>query len=146
VPWTTHQRAEVPEGYYTVPLGRAAVVREGGAVTVLVYGTMVHVALAAAEGSGIDAEIVDLRTLLPLDIDTISAPSWRRWCRSTVFIIWKRRSSASPAGTHPTRMPSNGNISRDRSGSPTACAAPWRGEVRLRWAAMSSNCPISARA
>ena len=40
-------------------------------MTVLVYGTMVHVALAAAEESGIDAEIIDLRTLLPLDIDTI---------------------------------------------------------------------------
>ena len=54
-----------------MPLGRAAVVRPGEAVTVLVYGTMVHVALAAAEESGIDAEIIDLRTLLPLDIDTI---------------------------------------------------------------------------
>ncbi len=61
----------MPEGHYTVPLGKAAIVREGGAVTVLVYGTMVHVALAAAEEAGIDAEIIDLRTLLPLDIDTI---------------------------------------------------------------------------
>ena len=43
----------------------------GAAVTVLAYGTMVHVALAAAEEAGIDAEIIDLRTLLPLDIDTI---------------------------------------------------------------------------
>ena len=64
VPWTGHRSAEVPEGYYTVPLGKAAVVRDGAAVTVLVYGTMVHVALAAAEESGIDAEIIDLRTLL----------------------------------------------------------------------------------
>jgi 2-oxoisovalerate dehydrogenase E1 component beta subunit len=71
VPWTGHRWAEVPEGYYTVPLGKAAIVRQGNAVTVLVYGTMVHVALAAAEESGIDAEIIDLRTLLPLDIDTI---------------------------------------------------------------------------
>jgi 2-oxoisovalerate dehydrogenase E1 component beta subunit len=71
VPWAGHRLAEVPEGYYAVPLGKAAVVREGTAVTVLVYGTMVHVALAAAEESGIDAEIIDLRTLLPLDIDTI---------------------------------------------------------------------------
>ena len=71
VPWAGHRLAEVPEGYYTVPLGKAAVVREGAAVTVLVYGTMVHVALAAAEETGIDAEIIDLRTLLPLDIDTI---------------------------------------------------------------------------
>jgi 2-oxoisovalerate dehydrogenase E1 component beta subunit len=71
VPWAGHKTAEVPEGYYTVPLGKASVVREGAAVTVLVYGTMVHVALAAAEETGIDAEIVDLRTLLPLDIDTV---------------------------------------------------------------------------
>ena len=45
----------------------------GRAVTVLAYGTMVHVALAAAEEAGIDAEIIDLRTLLPLDLDTIVA-------------------------------------------------------------------------
>jgi len=70
-PWTAHPQSEVPAGYYSVPLGKAAVVREGAAVTVLVYGTMVHVALAAAEETGIDAEIVDLRTLLPLDLDTI---------------------------------------------------------------------------
>jgi 2-oxoisovalerate dehydrogenase E1 component beta subunit len=54
-----------------VPLGQAATVREGAAVTVLVYGTMVHVALTAAEETGIDAEIIDLRTLLPLDLETI---------------------------------------------------------------------------
>ena len=71
VPWTNHPQSEVPEGHYTVPLGKAALVREGAAVTVLVYGTMVHVALAAAEEAGIDAEIVDLRSLLPLDIETI---------------------------------------------------------------------------
>ena len=71
VPWTQHPQSEVPEGYYSVPLGKAAVVRSGEAVTVLAYGTMVHVALAAAEEAGIDAEVIDLRTLLPLDIDTV---------------------------------------------------------------------------
>jgi 2-oxoisovalerate dehydrogenase E1 component beta subunit len=70
-PWPSHSQAEVPEGYYTVPLGQAAVVRPGGAVTVLAYGTMVHVALAAAEEAGADAEVIDLRTLLPLDVETI---------------------------------------------------------------------------
>jgi len=54
-----------------VPLGKAAIVRSGSEVTVLAYGTMVHVALAAAEEAGADAEVIDLRTLLPLDIDTI---------------------------------------------------------------------------
>ncbi len=46
-------------------------VRAGGAVTVLCYGTMVHVALAAAAESSIDAEVIDLRTLVPLDLETI---------------------------------------------------------------------------
>jgi 2-oxoisovalerate dehydrogenase E1 component beta subunit len=73
VPWSQHKASEVPEGYYTVKLGEAAIVRPGSAVTVLAYGTMVHVALAAAEEAGADAEVIDLRTLLPLDLDTIVA-------------------------------------------------------------------------
>ena len=72
-PWSHHPQSEVPEGHYTVPLGKAAVVRAGRAVTVLAYGTMVHVALAAAHETGIDAEIIDLRTLMPIDLDTIAA-------------------------------------------------------------------------
>src|SRR5262249_22545524 len=71
--WAGHPRAEVPEGYYTVPLGKAAVVRPGEAATILAYGTMVHVALAACADSGIDAEVIDLRTLVPLDIETVVA-------------------------------------------------------------------------
>ncbi len=69
--WAQHPASEVPDGHYTVPLGRAAVVRPGSAVTVLAYGTMLHVALAAAEESGIDAEVIDLRSIVPLDLDTI---------------------------------------------------------------------------
>ena len=72
-PWSKHDSSEVPEGYYNIPLGKAAVVRAGEAVTVLCYGTMVHVALGVAEESGVDAEIIDLRTLVPLDIETIAA-------------------------------------------------------------------------
>ncbi|WP_026359386.1 alpha-ketoacid dehydrogenase subunit beta [Sphingomonas sp. PR090111-T3T-6A] len=72
-PWSKHASSEVPEGHYTVPLGKAAVVREGEAVTILSYGTMVHVALGVVAESGIDAEVIDLRTLLPLDIETIAA-------------------------------------------------------------------------
>jgi 2-oxoisovalerate dehydrogenase E1 component beta subunit len=71
-PWAKHPASDVPDGYYTVPLGKAAVVREGADLTVLAYGTMVHVALASAEEARIDAEVIDLRTLLPLDIDTIT--------------------------------------------------------------------------
>ena len=72
-PWSAHASSEVPEGRYTVPLGKAAVVREGQAVTVRTYGTMVHVALTAAQETGIDAEVVDLRSLLPLDEEAIEA-------------------------------------------------------------------------
>ena len=127
----------MPDGHYTVPLGKAAVVREGEALTILAYGTMVHVALAAVEENGIDAEVIDLRTLVPLDIETIEESvkktgrclvvqeatrtsglrrrACRRWCRSAASIISKRRSSASPAGTRPTRTPMNGPISPARS-------------------------------
>jgi 2-oxoisovalerate dehydrogenase E1 component beta subunit len=70
-PWATHPASEVPEGHYTIPLGKAAVVREGQDLTVLTYGTMVHVALAAVEELGVDADVIDLRTLLPLDIEAI---------------------------------------------------------------------------
>lgn len=72
-PWTGHALAEVPEGAYEVPLGKAAVVREGADATILAYGTMVWVALAAAEHAGVDAEVIDLRTLVPLDLETIEA-------------------------------------------------------------------------
>lgn len=70
-PWSKHKASDVPEGHYTVPLGKAAVVREGSDVTVLAYGTMVHVALASVADSGLDGEVIDLRTLVPLDIETI---------------------------------------------------------------------------
>ena len=72
-PWSAHPASETPEGRYAIPLGKAAVVREGGDVTVLAYGTMVHVALAAVAESGVDAEILDLRTLWPVDIEAIEA-------------------------------------------------------------------------
>jgi 2-oxoisovalerate dehydrogenase E1 component beta subunit len=71
VPWSKHPRGEVPDGYYTVALESAAVVRPGAALTVLTYGTMVFVAEAAAAEARIDAEIVDLRSLWPLDLDAI---------------------------------------------------------------------------
>lgn len=70
-PWSKHDLGEVPDGHYTIPIGKAEVRRQGEAVTVVAYGTMVHVALAAAEETGIDAEVIDLRSLLPLDLDTI---------------------------------------------------------------------------
>src|SRR5687767_1513365 len=72
-PWAKHPKADVPDGYYRVPLGEAAIAREGEAVTILAYGTMVHVAIATAEAEGVDAEVIDLRTLVPLDVVAIEA-------------------------------------------------------------------------
>jgi 2-oxoisovalerate dehydrogenase E1 component beta subunit len=71
MPWTMHASSDVPEGRYAISLGEAAIARPGTAVTVLTYGTMVHVAMAAAEDTGIDAEVIDLRTLMPVDIGAI---------------------------------------------------------------------------
>ena len=83
-PWAKHPLSEVPEGHYTVPLGKAKVVREGSDVTILCYGTMVHVALATAEAQGIDAEVIDLRTIVPVDIETIEE-SVKKTGRCIVF-------------------------------------------------------------
>jgi len=69
-------RGEVPEDDYTVPIGKANVTREGEDVTVFAYGAMLHVAMEAAElasAKGIGVEVVDIRTLLPFDIDTITS-------------------------------------------------------------------------
>jgi 2-oxoisovalerate dehydrogenase E1 component beta subunit len=67
-------RGPVPEGEYVVPIGVAHIARAGSDVTVIAYGMMLHESLAAADvlaAEGIDVEVVDLRTLLPLDRDTI---------------------------------------------------------------------------
>jgi 2-oxoisovalerate dehydrogenase E1 component beta subunit len=73
VPWSAHPTSDVPEGHYTVPLESAAVFRPGTDLTVLTYGTMVFVSEAAARESGVDAEIIDLRSLWPLDLPTLVA-------------------------------------------------------------------------
>jgi len=67
-------RGEVPEGEYTIDLGKADIKREGKDVTLIAYGAMVHTCLKAAEElekQNIDAEVIDLRTISPLDIETI---------------------------------------------------------------------------
>ncbi|KHF29894.1 MULTISPECIES: alpha-ketoacid dehydrogenase subunit beta [Anoxybacillus] len=69
-------RQEVPEGEYTIPIGKADIKREGTDVSVITYGAMVHESLKAAselEKEGISVEVVDLRTVQPLDIETIIA-------------------------------------------------------------------------
>ena len=70
-PWAGETDSKVPEGYYSIPLGKAKVKKAGSEVTVLAYGTMVHVALAGILESGVDAELIDLRSIVPLDVDTI---------------------------------------------------------------------------
>ncbi|MGD0175940.1 MAG: transketolase C-terminal domain-containing protein, partial [Candidatus Bathyarchaeia archaeon] len=67
-------RGEVPDEDYTIPIGKANVTREGDDVVVFVYGAMLHVAMEAAElaaAKGIGVEVVDIRTLMPFDIETI---------------------------------------------------------------------------
>ena len=69
-------KGPVPEGQYETPIGRAAVRREGRDLTVVATGIMVHKALEAAEtlhGEGIEAEVIDLRTVRPIDRDTVLA-------------------------------------------------------------------------
>ncbi len=67
-------KGEVPEGAYRIPLGKAEIVRPGQTMTVIAWGAMLHEAKEAvnqAEKTGLDCELIDLRTLWPLDIDTI---------------------------------------------------------------------------
>jgi len=74
-------RGEVPEGEdYEVPLGKAAISRAGADCTLLSYGAMLHTSLEAAEAArerGIDVEVIDLRTLVPLDIETLATSVWK---------------------------------------------------------------------
>jgi pyruvate dehydrogenase E1 component beta subunit len=67
---------EVPEGEYLIPIGKANVVREGSDVTLVSYSRMVHECLGAAEDlakEGVSAEVIDLRSLVPLDKEAIFA-------------------------------------------------------------------------
>lgn len=67
-------RQEVPEGEYTIPLGKAEIKKEGNDLTIITYGAMVHDSLKAAEAlekEGHSVEVIDLRTVSPIDVDTI---------------------------------------------------------------------------
>lgn len=67
-------RAQVPASYYTIPLEKAAVVREGADATLVAYGAMVETAREAAtlaEGEGYDVELIDLQSILPYDLKTV---------------------------------------------------------------------------
>jgi 2-oxoisovalerate dehydrogenase E1 component beta subunit len=71
-PWSSHPGGEVPEGYYSIPLSKAAVVEEGTELTIITYGTMVHVVQASVRNTGVSADVIDVRTLAPLDVETLT--------------------------------------------------------------------------
>ena len=68
-----HVKGEVPEGEFTVPIGRARIAREGAELSVIAYGSSVHLAMQAAEELDEEIEVLDLRSLCPLDRDAILA-------------------------------------------------------------------------
>ncbi len=91
-------KQEVPEEAYTIPLGKANVVREGKDVTIVTYGAMVNTAVQAAETwaktRGITAEVIDLRTISPIDIETI-ASSVKKTHRAVVLQEAQRTSGVA---------------------------------------------------
>jgi 2-oxoisovalerate dehydrogenase E1 component beta subunit len=97
VPWSRHPLGEVPEGHYTVPLESAAVFRPGSELTVITYGTMVFVSEAAARETGIDAEIIDLRSIWPLELGEEDRPLRRR-ARGDAHQRLRRRADGAGAG------------------------------------------------
>jgi 2-oxoisovalerate dehydrogenase E1 component beta subunit len=131
----------VPDGHYTVPLGKAAVVREGSEAD---RPRLRHDGPRRARrgrGEGIDAEVIDLRTIVPLDIETIEASVKKtgrcvvvheatrtsgfgaelaRWCRSAASTISKRRSQRVTGWDTPYPHSMNGPISRARPARPRA--------------------------
>ena len=68
-----HVKGEVPDGEHTVPIGTARIAREGAELTVIAYGSSVHLAVQAAAELGEEIEVLDLRSLCPLDRDAILA-------------------------------------------------------------------------
>src|SRR6185437_14524635 len=96
VPWSTHPKGAVPEGYYKVSLSKAEVFRPGKDVTILAYGTMVNVAEAAVRLAKVDAEIIDVRALAPLDTDTICTSV----CKTGRCVIVHEATRYSGFGAH----------------------------------------------
>lgn len=72
VAWDKHDQGEVPEDHYSIALGAAHTVTRGDIVTILTYGTMVHVCVAATKMLGVSADIIDVRSMTPLDVETIA--------------------------------------------------------------------------
>jgi pyruvate/2-oxoglutarate/acetoin dehydrogenase E1 component len=95
---------ELPEGDHLVPLGKARLAREGRDLSVITYGAMLHVALEAAgrlEAEGIDLEVLDLRTLKPLDQESILATVKKT---SRVIVLTEEQVTGSVAGEVAARI------------------------------------------
>ena len=87
-------KGEVPDGEHLVPFGKANVMREGKDVTIVSYSKCVYDAIRAAEAlenEGIDAEVIDLRTLNPLDIATVVESVKKTGKAIVVYEGWKHR-------------------------------------------------------
>ena len=69
--WADHPDAEVPQEHYSIPLGEARMVQEGGACTVIAWGAMVHVCEQGIRNSGVACDLIDLQTLVPWDRDAV---------------------------------------------------------------------------
>jgi 2-oxoisovalerate dehydrogenase E1 component beta subunit len=91
-------KEELPEGELVVPIGKARVAREGGEVSIVTYAAMLHVALEAAETAerdGISVEVLDLRTLLPLDEEAILATARKT---GKVMVLHEATRTGGPGG------------------------------------------------
>jgi len=91
-------KEDVPEGEVVVPIGKARVARSGKDVSVITYAAMLHVALEAAEGAardGIDVEVVDLRTLLPMDEEALLATAAKT---GKVLVLHEATRTGGPGG------------------------------------------------
>lgn len=91
-------KEEVPEGDYVIPIGKADVKKEGTDVSIITYGYMVHESLKAAailEKQGISAEVIDLRTISPLDTETIINSVWKT---KRAIVVQEAQRQAGVAG------------------------------------------------
>jgi pyruvate dehydrogenase E1 component beta subunit len=95
-------KGEVPDGEYLVPLGQAKVLREGKDATLISYSKCVYDAMAAAEAlenEGIDAEVIDLRTLNPLDMDTVVTSVKKTGKAIVVYEGWRTGGAGAEIAT-----------------------------------------------
>ena len=117
VPWSRHPMGNVPTGYYSIPLESARVHRLGTQLTVLTYGTMVYVAEAAVAASGMDAEIIDLRSLWPLDRGPVGAQDGPLSCLARGHPHERLRCRTGGLGAGTLFLPSgSAHRTRDRLG------------------------------